>query len=112
MASNLTAVLPADPLSANASTASLTLAAMLVFIMTPAVGVFYSGLARQKHSLTLIMLSFCSIAIPRRPMNLGFSILRCSQWTAKTLKITLGLCNHHVVHEFREVNGSTARDYF
>jgi Amt family ammonium transporter len=75
MVSNVTSVLPVDPPTANASTAFLILAAMMVFIMTPAVGVFYSGLARQKHSLTLVMLSFCSMAIVTVQWYLfGFSL--------------------------------------
>jgi Amt family ammonium transporter len=35
----------------------------LVFLMIPGVGYFYSGMAKTKHALSLIMLSCWSIAV-------------------------------------------------
>lgn len=35
----------------------------LVWIMIPGVGFFYSGLARRKNALSLIMLSVLSVAV-------------------------------------------------
>ncbi|CAL8148012.1 unnamed protein product [Orchesella dallaii] len=35
----------------------------LVWLMIPGVGYFYSGMARSKSALSLIMLSFCSVAV-------------------------------------------------
>jgi hypothetical protein len=58
---NSTNVLPVDAPGANASSAFLLVAAVLVFVMTPAVGLFYSGLSRQKHALTLQLLAFSSL---------------------------------------------------
>ncbi|KAF9926058.1 hypothetical protein BGZ65_007454 [Modicella reniformis] len=35
----------------------------LVWLMTPGIGYFYSGMARSKNALSLIMLSCCSLAV-------------------------------------------------
>ncbi|ODN06275.1 Ammonium transporter 1 [Orchesella cincta] len=35
----------------------------LVWLMIPGVGYFYSGMARSKSALSLIMLSMCSVAV-------------------------------------------------
>ncbi|KAF9360240.1 hypothetical protein BGX34_007880 [Mortierella sp. NVP85] len=48
----------------NAGDIAWTLASTaLVWIMIPGVGYFYSGMARSKNALSLIMLSCCSIAV-------------------------------------------------
>lgn len=46
-----------------ASLGFITVCAALVFIMTPGLGFFYSGLSAPKNALTLIMLSMLSMAI-------------------------------------------------
>ncbi|KAI8906808.1 ammonium transporter AmtB-like domain-containing protein [Gorgonomyces haynaldii] len=46
-----------------ASTGFLIMSSALVFIMTPGVGLLYSGLSRSKNALTIIMLSYLSYAI-------------------------------------------------
>jgi Amt family ammonium transporter len=58
---NVSNTLPVD--TSNASAAFLILGAAAVFIMTPGLGFFYSGMARNKNSLSLVMLSFLSMAI-------------------------------------------------
>ncbi|CAG8752750.1 37514_t:CDS:1, partial [Gigaspora margarita] len=35
----------------------------LVFIMVPGIGYFYSGMARSKNALSLILLSVLSVAV-------------------------------------------------
>ena len=35
----------------------------LVWLMIPGIGYFYSGMARKKNALSLIMLSCCSVAV-------------------------------------------------
>lgn len=35
----------------------------LVWLMIPGIGYFYSGMARSKNALSLIMLSCCSVAV-------------------------------------------------
>ncbi|KAI8917350.1 ammonium transporter AmtB-like domain-containing protein [Entophlyctis helioformis] len=46
-----------------ASTGTLLWAVSLVFIMTPGVGLLYSGMARSKNALSLIMTSMLAMAI-------------------------------------------------
>ena len=46
-----------------ASTAFVIICAALVMIMTPAVGLLYSGLSRSKHALTIIMICFMAYAV-------------------------------------------------
>ena len=46
-----------------ASTAFIILMSALVFIMTPAVGYFYSGLSRGKSALTNVMISMLVYAV-------------------------------------------------
>ena len=46
-----------------ASTAFIVLSSALVFLMTPAVGLLYSGLSNSKNALTMIMLSMLAYAI-------------------------------------------------
>jgi Amt family ammonium transporter len=41
----------------------LVTCAVLVLLMIPGVGFFYSGLARRKSALTLILLSMISVAV-------------------------------------------------
>lgn len=41
----------------------LTISAVLVLLMIPGVGFFYSGLARRKSALSLILLSMVSVAV-------------------------------------------------
>ncbi|KAG0044862.1 hypothetical protein BGZ83_009849 [Gryganskiella cystojenkinii] len=56
-----------DPAAApvyNAGDIAWTLASTaLVWLMIPGIGYFYSGMARSKNALSLIMLSCCSIAV-------------------------------------------------
>jgi hypothetical protein len=48
----------------NAGDIAWTLASTaLVWLMIPGIGYFYSGMARSKNALSLIMLSCCSIAV-------------------------------------------------
>lgn len=44
-------------------TAWIMVSTALVFIMIPGVGYFYSGMARSKNALSLIMLSVLSLAV-------------------------------------------------
>lgn len=44
-------------------TAWIMMSTALVFIMIPGVGYFYSGMARSKNALSLIMLSVLSLAV-------------------------------------------------
>lgn len=46
-----------------ASTGFLIICAALVMVMTPAVGLLYSGLSRSKNALTIIMISFLAYAV-------------------------------------------------
>ncbi|KAJ3053333.1 hypothetical protein HK097_004506 [Rhizophlyctis rosea] len=46
-----------------ASTGFLIWGAALVFIMAPGLGLFYSGMSRAKNALSLIMITFLSIAV-------------------------------------------------
>lgn len=41
----------------------ITLSAVLVLLMIPGVGFFYSGLARRKSALQLVLLSILSVAV-------------------------------------------------
>jgi len=41
----------------------------LVWLMIPGIGYFYSGMARSKNALSLIMLSCCSIAVVSVQVN-------------------------------------------
>ncbi|CAG8770570.1 7179_t:CDS:2, partial [Dentiscutata heterogama] len=47
----------------NANVAWVLSATCLVWLMTPGIGLFYSGLAQKKNALSLIMLCFLSIPI-------------------------------------------------
>ncbi|KAG0084279.1 hypothetical protein BGZ92_010012 [Podila epicladia] len=48
----------------NAGDIAWTLASTaLVWLMIPGIGYFYSGMARSKNALSLIMLSCCSVAV-------------------------------------------------
>ncbi|KAF9088757.1 hypothetical protein BGX29_000113 [Mortierella sp. GBA35] len=42
----------------------------LVWLMIPGIGYFYSGMARSKNALSLIMLSCCSIAVVTFQVNI------------------------------------------
>jgi Amt family ammonium transporter len=53
---------PPPPLNPGDAAWLLTSTA-LVMIMIPGVGYFYSGLARSKNALSLIMLSMLSLAV-------------------------------------------------
>lgn len=44
--------------------------AALVWLMIPGIGYFYSGMARSKNALSLIMLSCCSLAVVSFQVNL------------------------------------------
>ncbi|KAJ3145363.1 hypothetical protein HDU89_007116 [Geranomyces variabilis] len=46
-----------------ASTAFIILSSALVFLMTPGLGMFYSGMSRSKNALSLIMTSMLSMSI-------------------------------------------------
>ena len=46
-----------------ASTAFIIVCAALVMVMTPAVGLLYSGLTRSKNALTMVMLSFLCYSV-------------------------------------------------
>jgi ammonia channel protein AmtB len=53
-----------DPLIVNQGHAAWVLVSTaLVFIMIPGLGYFYSGMARSKNALSLIMLSVLSLAV-------------------------------------------------
>lgn len=43
--------------------AYITISAVLVLLMIPGVGFFYSGLARRKSALQLVLLSMLSVAV-------------------------------------------------
>ncbi len=58
---NISSTLPLD--TSNASISMLMTGTIAVFLMTPGLGFFYSGMARSKNSLSLVMLSFLSMAI-------------------------------------------------
>jgi Amt family ammonium transporter len=47
----------------HASTGFILVCSALVMLMTPGVGLLYSGLSRAKNALTLVMLSFLSYAV-------------------------------------------------
>ncbi|CAG8489673.1 16000_t:CDS:2 [Acaulospora morrowiae] len=49
--------------TANGDTAWLLASTALVWLMIPGVGYFYSGMARSKNALSLIMLSVMSVAV-------------------------------------------------
>lgn len=58
-----------------ASTAFLICMSALVMIMTPGLGLFYSGLIRSKNALTIIMLCFLAYAVVAvQWVLLGFSL--------------------------------------
>ena len=58
-----------------ASTGFIIVSAALVMIMTPAVGLLYSGLSRSKNALTIIMICFMSYAVTTIQWFLfGFSL--------------------------------------
>ncbi|KAL3900588.1 MAG: hypothetical protein SGCHY_001237 [Lobulomycetales sp.] len=79
MASNATLpILPAVEESAisGADNAYLLACGALVFIMTPGIGLFYSGLVRGKHALSLIFVSVISMAVVTiQFFLLGFSLI-------------------------------------
>lgn len=59
-----------DPISAaekrsylRGDTTFVFMSAALVFIMTPGLGYFYSGMARSKTALSLIMICFLTMAV-------------------------------------------------
>lgn len=54
---------PLQPPFPPANTAYMLMCTALVFLMIPGVGYFYSGMARSKSALSLIMLSCWSMAI-------------------------------------------------
>lgn len=47
----------------HADTCFVFMSAALVFIMTPGLGYFYSGMARSKTALSLIMICFLTMAV-------------------------------------------------
>lgn len=47
----------------HGDTTFVFMSAALVFIMTPGLGYFYSGMARSKTALSLIMLCFLTMAV-------------------------------------------------
>jgi len=54
----------------NAGDIAWTLASTaLVWLMIPGIGYFYSGMARSKNALSLIMLSCCSVAVVTVQVN-------------------------------------------
>lgn len=54
----------AGPLRYNPGNIAWVLASTcLVFLMIPGIGFFYSGLARNRHALSLIMLGMLSIPV-------------------------------------------------
>lgn len=58
-----------------ASTGFILLCSALVFLMTPGIGLFYSGLSRSKNVLTVIVLSFISYAVVSLQwLAFGFSL--------------------------------------
>ena len=70
---NVSYFLPTD--TSNASSAFLILCAAGVFLMTPALGLFYAGMARRKNSLSLLMLSFlCMVVVAVQWFIWGFSL--------------------------------------
>lgn len=76
MASNTTT--PNIPLTIEVNagdTAWVLISTALVFLMIPGVGYFYSGMARSKNALSLMFLSFVSVAIISIEwFMLGFSL--------------------------------------
>jgi Amt family ammonium transporter len=65
MSNNSSEAINASPFAdtGSASSGFLLLCGALVFIMTPGVGLFYSGLVRAKNSLTLIFVSLLASSI-------------------------------------------------
>lgn len=55
----------ADPntLYDKADTTFVAIAAMLVFLMVPGIGLLYSGLSRRKHALSLLWCSLCVLGL-------------------------------------------------
>lgn len=47
----------------HGDTSFVIVCAALVFFMTPGLGYFYSGMARSKNALSLIFISFLSMAV-------------------------------------------------
>lgn len=53
----------------------------LVWLMIPGIGYFYSGMARKKNALSLIMLSCCSVAVVsfqvlfKKICSVGFDVI-------------------------------------
>lgn len=69
LTAGMTALMPIVASAADESTlngsdmAYVAVAALLVLIMTPAVGFFYGGLVRRKNSINTMMMSFICLAI-------------------------------------------------
>jgi len=69
-------------------TAWIIVATALVFIMIPGVGYFYSGMARSKNALSLIMLSVLSLAV------VSF------QWWMIGFSLAFGPSDNHFIGNF------------
>lgn len=56
----------------HADTSFVFMSAALVFIMTPGLGYFYSGMARSKTALSLIMICFLTMAVVFVQVKMSF----------------------------------------
>ncbi|CAG8767186.1 6445_t:CDS:1, partial [Racocetra persica] len=63
MADNATIVAAITAATRHGDVAWTLTSTALVFIMIPGVGYFYSGMARSKNALSLIMLGMLSVAV-------------------------------------------------
>lgn len=81
----------------------------LVFLMIPGVGYFYSGMARSKSALSLIMLSCWSMAIIFVQVSFDFIILNCAinylyfQWFLVGYSLVFSKSNSHFIGNFDHV---------
>jgi Amt family ammonium transporter len=63
MDANTTEPTPTPPVYDGGDIAWVLASTALVWLMIPGIGYFYSGMARSKNALSLIMLSCCSVAV-------------------------------------------------
>lgn len=86
----MTTPTPSNSTFEAGDTAWVLASTALVWIMIPGVGFFYSGIARSKNALSLIMLSFLSIAIVS--IQVKFLVAKTVlHWHLGQLRIGLGL---------------------
>lgn len=97
----------------HGDTTFVFLSAALVFIMTPGLGYFYSGMARSKTALSLIMLCFLTMAVVFIQVRLllqkgGTIVFNCSltfQWTLFGASLAFSEYGNAVIGDFYYAGG-------